>query len=434
VSFRHTVLLGLALCVGCGDASGPGFRGSRRELIINGSFEPAHWYAVMVGDQGGGYCSGTLISKRTVVTAGHCYDLQDPPTRVYFDTGSPLQRQSVVANGGAVHPNFSDFTLSHDLAVVRLAADAPVQPAALLRETMNSSFVGPTFSFVGYGDTSAQGGGFGTRRVITLPIMHVGPNANIPLPGNAPPSATDSIDSSQLYYRVTGKNTCTGDSGGPAFVVRNGLERHAGVTSFGDEDCAYDGVVARTDSVTMGWLQQQIDANEPGAPCRADGVCGAGCVATAPAPLGTMNDPDCADQHCGADAICALGCSPVDPDCASLGIDNCGANGVCQPGCANADVDCAGGTGGSGGSGGAGGAGGGGGSGGSGGTAGAGGSGGAGGFGGTGGSGGSGGSGSTTLRAVDPQLGKVPSSCSVAGGIPMLALALGLLQRRRGAH
>jgi hypothetical protein len=334
VPSRHIVLSGLvfAAVAGCGEASGPSFKGQSQDRIINGAFEPAHWYAVMVGDSSGGYCSGTLISPRTVITAGHCYSNQDPPTRVFFDTGSPIQRTSVVANGGARHPNYNNFSLTNDLALVKLVADAPVQPAVLLREAMNQSFIGPTSSFVGYGDTSASGGGFGTRRVITLPIQYVGPMSNIPVSPNAPDGASDEIDGTQFYYQVNNRNTCTGDSGGPAFVVRNGVERHAGVTSFGDEDCAYDGVVARTDAATLAWIQQTIDAFEPGAACRADGVCGGGCVSTTPAPRGTMLDPDCADQHCGADGVCAMACSPVDPDCASLGINNCGSNGVCQPG------------------------------------------------------------------------------------------------------
>src|SRR6185436_10495989 len=114
-----------------------------------------------------------------------------------------------------------------------------------------------------------------------------------------------------------------GDSGGPGFVVRNGVERHAAVTSFGDSYCVFDGVGARTDDPQMTWIQATIDGFEAMDPCRADGVCGSGCTSTSPAPLGTLSDPDCADQHCGSDSICVLSCSPVDPDCASLSLNHC---------------------------------------------------------------------------------------------------------------
>src|SRR5205814_746523 len=98
---------------------------------------------------------------------------------------------------------------------------------------------GPPFTWVGYGDINANNVGFGTRRVVTFPINLVGPVASITVPATAPSGAADSIDATQFYFQLLHKNTCSGDSGGPGFVVRNGVERHAGVTSYGDDNCAY---------------------------------------------------------------------------------------------------------------------------------------------------------------------------------------------------
>ncbi len=335
------VALTLTLLLGCSQTvlepqSEP--LGRQSAEIVGGVTEPAHWYVVMVGDSSGGFCTGTLISKRTVLTAGHC---AGGISRIYFDRGSPVTRSSVNAIQTVRHPQYHQ-ALTNDLSLVKLAADAPVQPVPILREPMTNTadFLGPMFSFVGYGDTNGSGSGFGTRRVVAFPIYGVGP-MNIPEPTGAPKGAVTSIDSSEWYYRWPNKNTCFGDSGGPAFVVRQGVERHAGATSYGDDACIYDGVQARTDSTTLAWIQQTIDAFEPGDPCRADGVCGAGCFSTTPTPLGTLTDPDCADAHCAADGICVLSCSPVDPDCSTLNINNCAENGVCQPsGCAVPDKDC----------------------------------------------------------------------------------------------
>jgi hypothetical protein len=296
---------------------------------------------VMVGNSAGGFCSGTVISKRTVITAGHCWGTGvDAITRVFFEYGNPKQQKTLTVAASVRHPGYDDVSLTNDLALVKLSADALVQPAVLLRETMNAGFIGPKFAFAGYGDTDAVGNGFGIRRVVTFPIWGVGPIASIPPVGNPPSGYATEIDDTEFYYRLPDKNTCSGDSGGPAFVVRGGVERHAGVTSWGDDLCAYDGVEARTDAATMGWIQQTIDSFEPGAACRADGVCGAGCVSTSPAPLGTLDDPDCADAHCAADGVCVLSCSPVDPDCKTLLIDDCIDNGICRPGCAAPDPDC----------------------------------------------------------------------------------------------
>ncbi len=318
---------------------------SRTDEIIGGVVEPSHWYVVMVGNSQGGSCTGTLISKRTVITAGHCRTGGGGSlSRVFFDTGNPLTRTTITTTSSVRHPQYSGAQ-ENDLALVQLSQDAPVQPVPLLRETMVTAppWIGPKYTFVGFGDTNPNGAGFGTRRVVRFPINLVGPSA-VTHPGPVPQGSPTSIDASEWYYRVSGKNTCFGDSGGPAFVIRGGVERHAGATSFGDYACAYDGVQAKTDATTIGWIQQTIDTWEANQPCKSDGTCNATCVSTTPAPLGTMQDPDCADQHCSADGVCVLSCADADPDCASLSVPDCHENGICKAGCAPADVDCATGT------------------------------------------------------------------------------------------
>jgi V8-like Glu-specific endopeptidase len=51
------------------------------EEIIGGVTDTGHPYVVAVGNAGGAFCSGTLISTRTVITAGHCFG---GITRVFF--------------------------------------------------------------------------------------------------------------------------------------------------------------------------------------------------------------------------------------------------------------------------------------------------------------------------------------------------------------
>lgn len=84
---------------------------------------------------------------------------------------------------------------------------------------------------------------------------------------------------------------CSGDSGGPAFLQRDGVPYVAGVTSFGDAYCQIYGVSTRTDA-----FGQWIDAYVNVPVCGADGWCNPECGA----------DPDCQATACG-DGVCDAG-------------------------------------------------------------------------------------------------------------------------------
>jgi MYXO-CTERM domain-containing protein len=304
-----------------------------RERIVGGVADAWRSYVVGIADNQGAFCSGTVISRRTVLTAGHCFTANAGPKggilKILF--GPDLVSSAVVSVDtvkAVRHPGYDDTTLSNDLCLVELAADAPSQAVPLLRETLTGGpeFIGPNFTFVGYGDDGM--GNYDVRRVVTFPIANIGP-ANVGLDTGSGP-----IDKTMFFFAVPEKNTCNGDSGGPAFVVRSKVERVAGTTSSGDAACTVDGTDARTDAPAIAeFIQPTLDLFEGMDPCRADGVCDESCNVA-----NQLVDPDCAEDHCGADGMCVLSCAaPADPDC--LGIDHCGPEGVCDPTCA-ADPDC----------------------------------------------------------------------------------------------
>lgn len=305
--------------------------GQRFQEIVGGIIDPGHPYTVAVNDK---YCSGTLISSRTVISAAHCYSAGLASTgRIFFGQKSGGTTPSVKIKTARRHPNYVRYDQGDDLMIIELAEDAPVPPAPLFRGTMDNTpeFVGPNFTWVGFGRSSGSLSDYGTKRVVTFPIQSVGP-AQVG-------GSVGSIDETMFYYATPGVNTCNGDSGGPAYFVKDGVEQHMGVTSFGDAPCRRDGVNSRTDGPQLAaFIQPAIEEFEGTNDCRADGVCSAACVKD-----GFNWDPDCASNHCAADGVCSTSCAmPVDPDCSSLGIDYCGADGFCDPSCATPDKDCEG--------------------------------------------------------------------------------------------
>jgi hypothetical protein len=304
---RVVSAVGLAMTFGCAStADHNGNVAESSDQIIGGTTENGHPYVVGVGSNSRAFCTGTVISKRTVLTAGHCY--ASGIQKIYLGTNI-MQGAPTIAVARAVrHPGFraSPFP-TNDLTVVQLASDAPMQPAPLLRETLanNADFIGPTFTWVGYGDNHSGffGGGFGTKRIASWAINAVGPAHVGGTPGD--------IDATMFWYKVPGLSACHGDSGGPAFFAKDGVEHVAGVTSFGSGSCSSDGVQSRSDKPQIdAFIQAQIDTFENNDACRSDGQCNESCNTG-----GQVRDADCHVNHCAADGICAAACGD-DPDCA----------------------------------------------------------------------------------------------------------------------
>ena len=201
---------------------------------------------------GSTHCTGTLVEPRKVVTAAHCLTGVSASSLKFVIGASVSSPDHVIAvSSVSYHPSYSASSLKNDIGYVTLASDAPVEPMGVL-PSMDASWVGTELVFVGYGASNGiNQTGFGTKRYVSMPIAQV--------------------LSTQFSYATSGKNTCNGDSGGPAFAQVGGELLLAGVTSYGDPGCVDYGVDTRVDAYAT-FLD--IEISEPGDPCEGETFAG----------------------------------------------------------------------------------------------------------------------------------------------------------------
>lgn len=197
--------------------------------IVGGQATSSYPAVVALTQFGSPFCTGTVVAKRVVVTAAHCLEggsIQG--WRVAFGPSAFSPQAQITVVDAIAHPSFDPNRIRNDIAVVLLAQDAPVTPIAL-NDGMPSSWVGKSLTFVGYGASNGRTeSGAGIKRVVSIPISQVG--------------------STQFAYQDSSRNTCFGDSGGPAFAKdAAGNLTLAGVTSYGDQTCSVYGVDTRVD-------------------------------------------------------------------------------------------------------------------------------------------------------------------------------------------
>lgn len=264
----------------------------RADRIIGGTDAPDDIAVVELVRNNEGFCTGTLIGAKTVITAAHCVNGLVPGpgvvARFWQKSGTQYVTSDIQIASASPHTGYDGVSHDYDVALVELISEAPHPSAKLIPHLIDQSYVGRDVRHVGYGYGSAA------RDQVTYAIRQVTANG--------------------IEGAATGKNTCFGDSGGPAFVRPDGGEEFlVGVVSWGDGQCSQIGWDQRVDIVNH-WVRTTAATWE--APtCDADLLCKQGC---------TPVDPDCA---CALDGVCNATCGGFTPDsdCA-----NCGADGVCS--------------------------------------------------------------------------------------------------------
>ncbi len=162
-------------------------------------------------------CTGVLVGKNVVVTAGHCYfclgaDSNTAVVHFGLDASAPGRR---VTGRVIRHTQYGENGLHNDIAVIIL--DEPVTDVAPRRiatsaEVNQSSFI----RAAGFGNTNYEGSiGFGLKRMVDVPM------ASVCCCRDSDPAKLGCDKELELVagFVGLGADSCRGDSGGPAYVL-----------------------------------------------------------------------------------------------------------------------------------------------------------------------------------------------------------------------
>lgn len=266
--------------------------------IVNGEEESGYDFTVALGatfgEQTFSACTGSIITPRMVLSAGHCGEGIPPELivsagKAFFGPSVEEPTHVLAFEGFAIHPDYVPLenglggTLGeNDVSVLILAEDAPVPPVWLRSTEVLDDELGAEMVSIGFGVTGPQGNGSGVKRSATLFLSD--------------------LDEMFLYSESEDNpneaQICSGDSGGPQVVhLPDGRIEQWAVHSWGDQGCEIVSGSTRVD-VVYDWILEQVEAVHGTTDfCEINGAYGNGTCDT----FCGGEDPDCFEDEVVAD-------------------------------------------------------------------------------------------------------------------------------------
>jgi len=225
---------------------------SDRERVVGGIPTLEYQDCVAIGSPDQWCCTGTLVSPNVVLTAGHCFGPCSSRVFIGPDVAKPEDGKVIDVAKAYQHPDYNSNPVGNDLTVLILTEHATVTPRAIAQDSMLEGAV--TVRLAGYGNTDVfSSGGYGIRRMV-----------DVPLASDDPRYGADVTREFVAGAPFLDRDSCNGDSGGPAYVRADGSWHLVGATSRATAStvrpCGDGGIYTRV-SVFEDWIRSIPGAN-----------------------------------------------------------------------------------------------------------------------------------------------------------------------------
>lgn len=209
-----------------------------------------------------GGCGGNLVAEDVVLSAGHCYDAFDSHSVLVGSTLKGSIRQpgaewrKYYPAKRVVHPTFSMDTLKNDFMLVKIqrVSNATATPPAKLDTTGAPLVNAAVETVIGFGLTNEN------SWQLSKTLRKVDVNY-IPTPVcNNLAKYRDDIDPKSMFcvgVKEGGKDSCSGDSGGPIFDKTTGVQIGTVSWGIGCAEPNAPGVYGRV-AGQIQWIQDTI--------------------------------------------------------------------------------------------------------------------------------------------------------------------------------
>ncbi|KAL7825437.1 hypothetical protein AOLI_G00326440 [Acnodon oligacanthus] len=235
--------------------------------IVGGQLQPqggSPWQVLLRRKDENGFCGGTLISPRWVITAAHC--LQETPDHVTIGDYDKLRpdegEQQIRVEKVLVHPHFHEYTFDSDIALLYLSQpvefSAVVSPACMPNAHLAKVLMmeNQRGLVTGWGATSFLGSSSRFLRKVVLPV--IGQEECM--------RSTEQVITDNMFcagFLQAEMDACTGDSGGPFVVNYRGTWFLTGIVSWGEKCAAAGkyGVYTRISNFLQ-WIHDEMKQQE----------------------------------------------------------------------------------------------------------------------------------------------------------------------------